>query len=132
MKGVIVHITPILKKNMEELSYSTIFAGISKKFDEVGYFIFFYFRSMKNDGFGKSDLAEDAYFDAEDDEMIASAPAPVSPPLEFVRGKPLVPYTMEEEEEDDNDELVIQTPVLVKKKIEIKPLGAKRRKTSEI
>ena len=89
-----------------------------------------------NDGFGKSDAAEDAYFEAEE-EIVVPPAANNSPPLEFVRGKPLVPYTLEEEqdEDEDNDEIIIKTGLLVKKKMEIKPLGvssAKRRKITEI
>lgn len=94
------------------------------KFDTVDIFSNATLVEPINDGFGK-DVSQDAYFDAEDEvDLTEPVRKTLSPPLEFVRGKPLVPYSIEDNDSNDDEEeemLILKAPI-VKKKILIKPI----------
>ncbi|KAJ2993657.1 Platinum sensitivity protein [Globomyces sp. JEL0801] len=116
-KQLVSHIVTNFKRFFDSLDYCTIFKSLQLKYEQsiepppspekstekpkiVG------------DGYAKVDATEEAYFNDSDDETdgkVEPTKRKPSPPLEFVRGTPLVPYGFEKDEEDE--ELQIGKPL---------------------
>ncbi|KAJ3322231.1 Platinum sensitivity protein [Boothiomyces sp. JEL0866] len=123
-KQIITHIATNYKKYFETLSYVGVFQGIMLKYEQS---LEIPTKSTEKttaaekpkDGYDKIDASEEAYFNDGSDEE-EPAPIPVkrlpSPPLEFVRGKPLVPYG----EDEDEDGIELKKSPVVKRKLVMK------------
>ncbi|KAJ3272131.1 Platinum sensitivity protein [Terramyces sp. JEL0728] len=123
-KQLITHIATNYKKYFETLSYVGVFKGILLKYEQGLEIPTTSPEKVKpvekpKDGYDKIDANEEAYFnDGSDEEEPAPIPAKrlPSPPLEFVRGKPLVPYG----EEDEEEGIELKKSPVVKRKLVMK------------
>jgi prolyl oligopeptidase PreP (S9A serine peptidase family) len=127
MKNVIQHILIGYEKYFTKLEYATVFKDLKLKYEQQTEEVSVSSRPNTTDVFETVDVQEEAYFNMEDEIEKMD-----SPPLEFVKGKPLVPYTLEDEEDEhqmETEEEEIQLkPKQVKKGLKIELRVSKKRK----